>query len=57
LAARARDIEISDAHHVQTRRKTRLRQEHGAELARSNHADSDWLAGGLACKKFGMEIH
>ena len=38
------------------RRQSRLRQEHGAEFAGADHADSHRPAGGFALEKLGMKV-
>ena len=57
LPAGARHVEIGDARDMHAARQPRLRQEHGAELAGSDHADGDWPASGFAFKQLGMQVH
>src|SRR6266478_3653826 len=57
LAPRALDIEIGDREDAHPAREPRLRQKHGAELARADEADGHWTAGGLPLQQQGVEIH
>ena len=57
LAARAPDVEVGDADHMQAPRAPRLREEHGAELAGADQADRHRPAGRRALEQLRVQVH